>query len=175
MLFRHFGSKAALFEEAAVEPVVAFMDDYVAEWQGRDHGATDPVAEVRDFLSRLTAVMAADRQLLLAILAAGQFDDALEAAADRLRQAFARVIDLFEGMIETEFSLRGLETPDRTAFARLLLGVVISLSLHGEWLEVDTGSRQGVSLERMLDEAARVTVFGVNAGPRAARAPELNA
>lgn len=164
MVFRHFGSKAALFEEAAVEPVVAFMDAYVAEWGAREHGATDAVGEVRDFLSRALEVMRGDRQLLGAILAAGQLDEALEPAAERLQAAFARIIEMFEGMVETEFTLRGLETPDRPAFARLLLGIVISLSLHAEWLEIGPGSGPAVSEDRMIDEAARVAVFGVNSG-----------
>lgn len=165
MLFRHFGSKAALFEEAAVEPVVAFMDAYVAEWGTRAHGSTDPVREVRDFLSRLLEVMQADRELLVAILAAGRFEEALEPAAERLRQAFGRIISTFEAMIETEFTLRGLDVPDRPAFARLLLGIVISMSLHAEWLQIGGERGGGVSPDRMLDEAARVAVFGVGPAP----------
>lgn len=164
MVFRHFGSKAALFEEAAVEPVVRFMDDYVAEWSAREHGATEAVLEVRDFLSRLLEVMVGDRQLLVAILAAGQFDAALEPAADRLQEAFRRVIEMFEGMVETEFTLRGLDTPDRAAFARLLVGIVLALSLHGDWLAVGEG-RTNVSGERMLEEASRMVVYGVGGEP----------
>jgi AcrR family transcriptional regulator len=161
MVFRYFGSKAALFEEAAVEPVVAFMDGYVEEWGAREHGSTDAVREVRDFTSRLLDVLDADRELLVAIMAAGQFDPALEPAADRLQEAFGRIIEMFEGMIETEFTIRELETPDRPAFARVLLGLVVAFSLHGDWLQIGTG---GVSQDRMLDEAARMTVFGVTDG-----------
>jgi AcrR family transcriptional regulator len=164
MIFRHFGSKAALFEEAAVEPVVAFMDRYVAEWGAREHGATDPVREVRDFLSRLFEVMHGDRQLLIAIMTAGQFDAALEPAAARLQQAFGRIVGMFEGIVETEFTLRGLQTPDRPAFARLLLGIVIALSLHLDWLGIGPGEQE-VSFGRMLDEATRTVVFGVTPGP----------
>lgn len=161
MVFRYFGSKAALFEEAAVEPVVAFMDDYVAEWGTREHGSTDAVREVRDFTSRLLEVLDADRELLVAILAAGQFDPALEPAAERLQDAFGRIIEMFEGMVETEFTIRELETPDRPAFARVLLGLVVAFSLHGDWLQIGNG---GVSRDRMIDEAARMTVFGVTDG-----------
>jgi AcrR family transcriptional regulator len=161
MVFRYFGSKAALFEEAAVEPVVAFMDGYVEEWGAREHGSTDAVREVRDFTSRLLDVLDADRELLVAIMAAGQFDPALEPAAEQLQEAFGRIIEMFEGMIETEFTIRELETPDRPAFARVLLGLVVAFSLHGDWLQIGTG---GVSQDRMLDEAARMTVFGVTDG-----------
>jgi len=163
MVFRHFGSKAALFEVAAVEPVVAFMDGYVEEWGGREHGAADAVKETRDFISRLLEVMHGDRQLLAAIIAAGQFDDSLEPAAARLREAFGRIIAMFERIVETEFTLRGLDAPDRPAFTRVLLGIVIALSLHDDWLAIGAG-RDEVGFERMLDEAARVAVFGVGTG-----------
>jgi AcrR family transcriptional regulator len=163
MIFRHFGSKAALFQEAAVEPVVGFMDDYVAEWGTRDHGFTEPVREARDFISRLLEVMHGDRELLIAILSAGQFDEALEPAATRLTEAFGRIIEMFEGIIETEFTLRGLGTPDRPAFARVLLGIVIAFSLHADWLALGDDAGQ-VSFDRILDEAARMAVFGVRAG-----------
>jgi AcrR family transcriptional regulator len=160
MVFRHFGSKVALFEEAAVAPVIAFMDDYVAEWGTRDHGSTEAVRDVRDFTSRLLEVMAADRPLLIAILAAGQFDDELLPAAERVRDAFGRVTAMFETMIETEFTLRGLEAPDRPAFARVLLGIVIAFSLHGSWLGIGDDD-YGIAVARMLDEAARLAVYGV--------------
>lgn len=164
MIFRYYGSKAALFEQAAVEPVVAFMDDYIAEWTAREHGAADAVSEARGFLKRLIEVMRADRELLLAIQAAGQFDTALEPAADRLREAFRRIARMFETVVETEFTLRGLHSSDRAAFVRVLLGMVIALSLHDDWLDVGEG-KGFVSFERLIDEAARVAVFGVS-GPR---------
>lgn len=163
MVFRHFGSKAALFEEAAVEPVIAFMDDYVAEWSAREHGSIDPIREARDFLGRLLDVMHADRQLLVAILAAGQFDQALEPAAERLQEAFGRIIEMFEAIVETEFTVRGLETPDRPAFARVLLGIVVAFSLHADWLRIGDDT-QDIAFDRALDEAARMAVFGVNPG-----------
>jgi hypothetical protein len=122
------------------------------------------VLEVRDFLSRLLEVMQADRQLLVAILAAGQFDEALEPAADRLQEAFGRIIEMFEGMVETEFTLRGLDRPDRPAFARLLVGIVLALSLHGDWLSIGDEQTK-VSYERVLEEAARMVVYGVGGEP----------
>ena len=160
MVFRHFGSKTALFEEAAVEPVVAFMDDYIAEWATRDIGFTEPVGQAHDFLSRLVEVMDADRPLLLAILTAGQFDETLEPAAQRLREAFGRIIELFERIIDTELTARGLARPDRPAYSRVLLSMVIAFSLHADWLAI--GEQPGqVSRERMLREAARTAILGV--------------
>lgn len=167
MLFRYYGSKAALFEQAAVEPVIAFMDGYVAEWGSREHGAADAIGEVRGFLTRLIEVMRADRELLLAIQSAGQFDPALEPAAERLREAFRRITRMFETVVDTEFDLRGLHSSDRPAFVRVLLGMVIAFSLHDDWLDV--GDEPGlIGFDRLIEEASRVAVFGVTAGPQSA-------
>jgi AcrR family transcriptional regulator len=164
MLFRYHGSKLALFEQAAVEPVVAFMDEYIAEWGAREHGSADAVSEVRGFLTRLIEVIRSDRELLLAIQAAGQFSEALEPAAEQLRQAFRRIATMFETVVETEFTLRGLHSSDRKAFVRVLLGMIIAFSLHADWLDV--GDKKGLMpFDRLIEEAARVAVFGVTRDP----------
>lgn len=159
MLFRHFGSKEALFEQAVVDPVVAFMDGYVAEWAQRPHGEEDATLELRHFLDRLYAVMNEDRALWIAALAAVEFDGDLEAIGARLRDALGKILSLFEGLVEEEFALRSLHTPDREAFARLMLATTLGLSLHGPLLGVGP---DGIGADRLLAEASRVTLFGVS-------------
>jgi AcrR family transcriptional regulator len=154
MLFRHFGSKTALFEEAAIEPVVRFIDDYVAEWTNRDHGQRDADAEVRELLTRLCEVISGDRKMLVAILAAGQFDPALAASSARVEEAFGRVIALLEGMLDEEIGIRGLHSPDHPALARMMVALPMSLALQAEWLRAD-------DLEPVIAEAARVIVHGL--------------
>jgi AcrR family transcriptional regulator len=162
MVFRHYGSKATLFERAAVEPVIAFMDEYSAEWGTREHGSLDPVDELHGFLKRLSDVLRGERELLLAIQAAGEFDESLRPAADRVRDAFGRVATAFESLVEVEFSIRGLRTPDPTAFVRVLIGLVLAMSLHFDWLTSGEDTDMSLSLERLLREASRLAVFGVS-------------
>jgi AcrR family transcriptional regulator len=160
MLFRYFGSKAALIEEAALQPLVGFIDEYVAEWDNRAHGTRDPLQEVREFFSRLFDVLVSDRQLLIAIHAAIHFDENLEPAAARLEEAFGRVLEVFERMLDEEITVRGLHSPDRPALATVMVGLVMSLALHTDWLRMGTGTNQ-LRPDRVLDEAARVIVHGV--------------
>lgn len=159
MLFRHFGSKELLFERTAVDSVVGFMDDYVAEWSGRSHGETAEELELRDFLARLVAVMAQDRALLVAVVAGGSFDHELAGASERLKEAFGRVLSLFEGLVNEEFALRGLVTPDVEAFARTMLAVATGLALHADLLGIGTGD--SLPMDRVIDEVVRVVVEGV--------------
>jgi AcrR family transcriptional regulator len=160
MLFRYFGSKAALIEEAALQPLVGFIDEYVAEWDNRAHGTRDPLQEVREFFTRLFDVLVSDRQLLIAIHAAIHFDENLEPAAARLEEAFGRVLEVFERMLDEEITVRGLHSPDHPALATVMVGLVMSLALHTDWLRMGTGTNQ-LRPDRVLDEAARVIVHGV--------------
>lgn len=156
MLFRYFGSKTALFEEAAVEPVVRFIDDYVAEWTARDHGQRDAEAEVRELLTRLCDVLSGDRKMLVAILAAGQFDPDLEASFTKVVEAFGRVVALLDGMLGEELAVRGLHSADRASLARVLLALPLALALHGEWLQASDADA-----DAFVGEAARVIVHGL--------------
>src|SRR6201998_4590316 len=38
MIFRHFGSKAKLFEEAVLAPFNTFVNEYMADWAARPRG-----------------------------------------------------------------------------------------------------------------------------------------
>lgn len=160
MIFRHFGSKAVLFQDAAVSPIVSFMEAYVADWQTRDHGVTDAESEATRFFVGLAQAMSVDRALLLSILAAGEFDEEVRVAASHVTDAFARVIADFEALIRTEFGLRGLRATDEPALARMLVGMLISAALHPEWLRIGEGPGE-VALDRVVIEAARVIVEGV--------------
>lgn len=172
MVFRHFGTKTTLFEEAALEPLVAFIDDYVAEWNDRPHGRRDSQAEVRDFLMRLLGVLDGERALLVAVLAAGHFNADLAPAALRLEQAFGRVLELTEQMLAEELSVRGLHTENRPALARIMVGLVISFALTPNWLKIGEQSCQiaaagnvraagDVPVADVITEAARVIVRGL--------------
>jgi AcrR family transcriptional regulator len=160
MVFRHFGTKAALFEEAALEPVLAFIGDYVAEWEDRPHGRRDSEAELRDFFTRLLAVLSADRPLLVAILAAGEFHQDLAPAARRLEQAFGRVLDAFDRMLAEELSVRDLHTDDRPALVRIMVGLTVSFALTPTWLRIGPGAVD-VAAEDVIAEAARVIARGL--------------
>jgi AcrR family transcriptional regulator len=160
MVFRHFGTKTALFEEAALEPVVAFIDGYVAEWEARPHGRRSPEAELREFFTRLLGVLSAERELLLAVLAAGHFHADLAPAARRLEQAFERVLELIEGMLAEELVVRGLRTEHRPALARILVGLTISFALTPDWLLIGEAPGE-VPAADVIAEAARVIVHGL--------------
>src|SRR5437016_3595210 len=69
VLFRHFGSKAVLFEEAATAPFQEFMHGYLESWKsGRIPGQGDVLQLARDFYGRLYDVLVAHRKMLAIVL-----------------------------------------------------------------------------------------------------------
>jgi AcrR family transcriptional regulator len=75
LLFRHFGSKAALFNEAVVGPFLQIVDDLNASWDSRDHASENSVAVARDFLGSLYDLFVDNRGLLMTLWAADTLTD----------------------------------------------------------------------------------------------------
>src|SRR5438067_153232 len=56
-LFRHVPTKAALFRDAVILPLEAFVGDFAQSWQRRPRGSRDTAVEVAEFYDSLLAVM----------------------------------------------------------------------------------------------------------------------
>jgi AcrR family transcriptional regulator len=158
MLFRHFGSKANLFEIAAVAPFTAFMKQYVDDYRHREHGDRTPLEEGRGFYRGLFTVLHGERELLMALRAASQFDQVLARdIGTQLRAAFTEILELFEEVVGSEIRERELRSVDCAATVRVMVGMTLSLALFDDWLMVDDSA----SHDRMLEEMANLSVYGV--------------
>lgn len=81
LLFRHFGSKAALFREALVTPFTEFVDEFVTTWRSLDLEQTGEEELARHFVGRLYDVFVGHQGLLVTLMASdGLGDDEAEQA-----------------------------------------------------------------------------------------------
>ena len=69
LLFRHFGSKAALFREALVVPFTSFVDEFARTWRAVVPEETDEDELARHFVGQLYDVFVEHRGLVLTLLA----------------------------------------------------------------------------------------------------------
>ena len=69
LLFRHFGSKAALFREALVLPFTSFVDDFGRTWQAVVPEETDEDELAGHFVGQLYDVFVEHRGLVVTLLA----------------------------------------------------------------------------------------------------------
>jgi AcrR family transcriptional regulator len=163
MIFRHFGSKANLFQESVVEPFTSFMQSYITDYRSREHGKLSPEEEGRAFYTGLFDVLRAEREALLALMAARQFDDLPDTASAEVQEAFGQVLRLVEEVVSTEAKERQFTDFDLVPTVRVMFSMVLAAALHGDWM----GMGRTVSYDRVLDTMTQLTVRGLRVPPTA--------
>jgi AcrR family transcriptional regulator len=152
LLFRHFESKAGLFDEAVVEPFESFVDDWTDRWS--HHGISgDSMFELgRGYIELLYGFFDDNRQLVVALLGAQAHH---ADAAVRLQSLFARLAKTVrEGA--AEYGLASTEDPVTTV--RLTFGLVLSTVEHAELF---FAARKRPSRDEIIDQLTRFMLYGV--------------
>lgn len=157
MIFRHFGSKANLFQEAVVDPFTTFMDAYIADYRSREHGILTAEQEGLRLYAALFEVLSSEREVLLALMSARQYDDLPDAASTQVNSAFDQVFALLEEVVATEARERQFSGFDLPATVRVMFSMVLSAALHGEWIGLD----RGIDPEQLLAAMTTLTVRGL--------------
>ena len=75
LLFRHFGSKAALFHEALVVPFTTFVDQFDARWEATEPELGTEEEVGRQFLGALYDLFLEHRGLIMTLWAADTLSD----------------------------------------------------------------------------------------------------
>jgi AcrR family transcriptional regulator len=152
LLFRHFGSKSGLFDEAVLAPFESFVDAWVNRWAR--HGLSgDSMFELgRGYIELLYGFFDDNRQLVVALLSAQAHHPA---AAARLQAMFARLAETVrEGTAEY-----GLPTRDPVTTVRLTFGLVLSSIEHAELFFAE-GKRP--SRQEIVDQLTYYMLYGVS-------------
>ena len=121
LLFRHFGSKAALFHEALVLPFTSFVDEFGRMWRTVDPEETDEDELARQFVGRLYDVFVNHRGLVATLLASEALseEEMAEAGIADIRRALAVL-----GQISAEgMDIRGMRSspPDLAAHSTVAM------------------------------------------------------
>jgi AcrR family transcriptional regulator len=159
MIFRHFGSKAKLFEEAVLGPFNTFVSKHIEDWAARPRGAKDAYRETHEFYRGVYDVLAANRELIHELIGARAVGGSL--AADTSSAPWlGALLEQFEEIIERERDDGGFRLFNSAVMSRLMFGLVFSLAIHGDWM-FEGASRPRPSVEAFIDEMARLTIYGV--------------
>jgi AcrR family transcriptional regulator len=121
LLFRHFGSKAALFREALVVPFISFVDDFGRTWQAVVPEETDEDELASRFVGELYDVFVEHRGLVVTLLTSEALseEETAEAGIADIRRALG---DL--GQISAEgMEIRGVRSnrPDLAAHSTVAM------------------------------------------------------
>jgi AcrR family transcriptional regulator len=121
LLFRQFGSKAALFRETMVVPFISFVDDFGRTWQAVVPEETDEDELAGHFVGQLYDVFVEHQGLVLTLLASEALSDEemTETGIGDIRQSLAVL-----GRISAEgMALRGMRSshPDLAAYSTVAM------------------------------------------------------
>ena len=174
VLFRHFGSKAALFERSVLEPITRFCESYTARWASRESLGTEPGELVEGWLAGMYALATRHRELILALIAAQAFEP--EHFGDTVEHP--ELAELLRGLTEvTEMhrQAHGLHLPDPAITTRVSFSMVLGLVLLDPWVFPPGTDRPDA--QRVIDELVAFQLHGVmhRPNPNAAGSPGLDA
>jgi AcrR family transcriptional regulator len=157
LLFRHFGTKAGLFEAAVLGSLETFVDVWLARWahHSADSDSTETLARL--YVELLYEFLEENRQLVTALLSAQAHHPA---AAERLQSIFDRLAKTVrEGADEYALTM----DPDITV--RLTFGMVLSTVQHAD---IFFASRVP-SREELVDHLTRYMLHGISTEPATLR------
>lgn len=158
LLFRHFGTKAKLFELAMLDPFNEFVSDFMDIWRSQLSNPIPTAVLFRKFMTSLYEMMREHRQLFLALISAQAFDE--DAVDDGTTDSeLTRQIDRFSEFVEAEATTRPSGHLDHRVTFRAIVGMVIALSVLDEWL-LPTGDRRPND-EHILDEVIQLSLYGM--------------
>ena len=157
-LFRHFGSKAELFEATIAEPFTEFIDEWAASWA--DFPPDAPLEELtRRLVTGLYDLVSGNRELLQQLVVAriqrdAAFDGLIDDISSRIAAALREVQDAGTRMAAT----RGVKGLDPPATIRAIAGMIFGSVLLDDW--IDSAGTRRPGRDRFIRELTALTAHG---------------
>lgn len=154
LLFRQFGSKASLFNEAVVVPFLRIVDDLNGRWDSLEPGPENSEAVAREFLGALYDLFMDNRGLVMTLWTA----DAL--TEEELQETGIVEIDRALGILGQlggkAFDILGIDAHYQDLAARSTVAMVAGMAAFGTTFFGGTRPPRDV----VVDELAQATLHG---------------
>jgi len=157
-LFRHFGSKAELFEAAIAEPFIEFIDGWVDSWARFPPDA--PVEELAEQLvTGLYDLVSRNRELIQQLLVARfQKDTSFDPLIKEITSRIATGLRSVQDVGTTIAGVRGIKGLDPPATMRAIAAMIFGSVLLDDWI-APAGTRKP-GRDRLVRELTALTTHG---------------
>jgi len=162
LLYKHFGTKARLFELAVIKPFRDFVSDYATRWVAESRADMTVEELCREFITALFRLFHRNKEIVMALVAAHAYDMEEVGGNGSPTAALGEAIKTLEGLSRTEVHGRELVNVDPDLTVRLTVGMVMAMAVLDEWL-FPTGPKP--SQKRLIDEMTSYMTYGVTARP----------
>jgi AcrR family transcriptional regulator len=154
LLFRHFGSKAALFREALVVPFTTFVDDFSETWRSVVPEETDEEELAEQFVGQLYDLFVDHRGLVMTLWASDALsqEELAEAGIADVDQALAVL-----GRISAEgMDIRGMRSSHPDLAARSTVAMIAGMAAFRS----SFFGTKGPSRDAIVDELTQAVLHG---------------
>lgn len=162
VLFRHFGTKAALFERAVLDPLVEFLDGYSEQWSSPETAGAEVEVLVEDYLGGLYDVALRNRKLILALMSAHAFEPELFGEINQ-EPGLRTILDKITDLTVMHQEAHDLTLPDPPITTRISFAMALGMALLDEWLFPQDDERP--DSERITAELTAFQLHGVTHRP----------
>lgn len=151
LLFRHFGNKSGLFDEAVLVPFQQFVEAFTTKWASHHVGEMPRDELVREYVDVMYGFFEQNRLLFLALLAAKAHQPAI---AGRLDEQFSRL----QKIVRDATAEFGLPVRDLALTTRLSFGLLLSAAVHADLL---FPQQHPVSRDTLVDQLSGYLLHGI--------------
>ncbi|MDX6235101.1 MAG: hypothetical protein QOH68_4268 [Nocardioidaceae bacterium] len=157
LLFRHFGTKATLFEHAVVEPFTRYLDDYLVRWTRAADSEAGVEELTGDYLGGLFDLFREHRELVVALVAAYAHEDQF---SEVLSEALSGALSRNSAFAAQEARRRGYALYDAELTPRVFLATVVGMAVIDGWLA--PASQPAHSRDDIVQEMTSILVQGID-------------
>jgi AcrR family transcriptional regulator len=129
LIFRHFGGKRGLFEAAVVEPIAQMWQEFEEFWARPAYAAMSDLESARYYARLVYDVLDGQRDLILALHAATQFEEGFSVGAP-----VDAILRGSQDRMEETIRERGFVQTDAFYAMRLSFGLILSTATFDDWL-----------------------------------------
>jgi AcrR family transcriptional regulator len=159
-IFRHFGSKAGLFDAAIRVPFDEFLAEYAGAWDAGSSNVDDVSDRSGFYLAGLYERLLANRKLLLALMRAAQEDEAeLETLLSGSGSPLDRYFTQIESLASRSMERMGWTSVDVYIAVRATFAMVIGMAMCDEWMFPT--DREHPDRTRIVSEMQQFMVHGL--------------
>lgn len=157
-LYRHFPSKADLFEAAALSSLKDFLDRRLEYWRATPPVVNDPEVRLRQFVVGFFEELEAHRESFRLLMASSSEDGLLGELARAISRQFREALLALREVLVNETRAQGSSVASPDAVVGAATGMVVSVVLFEDWVFPE-GECPG--REVLIDELTKIMLHGM--------------
>jgi AcrR family transcriptional regulator len=156
LLFRHFGTKAALFEEAVVKPFGQFINDYVDRWEADSAANSAEIKLTEDYIGGLYDLLSEHKHIVVALVATHAYEEGLGHA---VLNSFTAPMERLESLVSGLTVANQYPNVDPALSIRAIISMIMGWAVLDEWL-YKPGKRRPAR-RRVVNEMTNMLLHGM--------------